>query len=106
MDLKNLSNIEVLQKFDINNLVSVWYEAKRSRVHGTERDSLSDQDWKMSEIRRLITEHGAPEKSTNEDNSTPQEQIWEMARTEREYDYTKGKCVVLHFTGKGGYFIR
>jgi len=100
MDLKNLSNVEVLRKFGISDVIVTWYEAKRSTVFGKESDYLSSQDWKMDEIRKGIEKYGAPDRITYVDISTPQEEIWEMARTEREYDYYKGKAAVLHWGDK------
>lgn len=98
--MENLSNVEVLRKLGISDVITTWYEAKRSRVFGKESDYLSDQDWKMDMIRKAVEDNGTPDKVTYVDISTPQEEIWEMARTEREYDYYKGKAVVLHWGDK------
>jgi len=90
-----MTNIEFLRKHGINDVVTTYFEAKRSQVFNKDTVYLSDEEWKMKSIKKYIEENGSPDKVTYEDNSTPQEEIWEMARTEREYDYQKGKNIFL-----------
>ena len=95
-----MTNKEFLRKHGIQDLSTTYFAAKRSRIFDKDVTYTSESDWRMASLKKLIEENGTPDKVTYKDSSTPQEEIWEMARTEREYDYQKGKHIILQWGDK------
>ena len=88
---------EILSKIGLKDLVETGFQAKRSSVYDRESIKLSEDAYEMKKIVAELEKNGIPDKITYHDISTPQQEIWNMARTEREYMYIKGQGFTLHW---------
>lgn len=98
-EYESMSASELLKKLNIDNVSQTYYQAKRGSIFDKQNASV-DNEATIQKIKSLVIENGKPTKITYESADTPREDYEHEQRAEREYGYTRGKSVVLHWGDK------